>query len=234
MSAVETEQQTPVEAARQLLGLNEEPEPDEPAEPEGDEEGEDGEETEEPASSSFPSFVMQLPDDLAEELALEEALAVQDEDVEEEEGYGRDPELMKRLRAAEKEAAYYRSQRITDGRKLWEQEAKQFFPLSEPFLDELPAESRREYLRQAKALQVKLQPFWEERVEKPTALLIEGEREKARREAREAAEIAWGRPPGTMAAPSAASQALQRQNGKINQGDLVGTIKAMLAGQEGL
>lgn len=232
MSTVEQEQhQTPLEAARALLGLNEEPEGEPDAEPEGEEEPEGGEEgEEEPATAAFPSFAMQLPDELAEELALEEALTGPEDDelVEEEEGYGRDPELLKRLRAAEREAAFYRSQRLADGRKLWVTEAVKFFPLSEPFLDELPAESRRDYLRQAKAIHEKLQPFWEERVQKPTEALIESERDKARREAREAAEIAWGRPPGAMTAPSAASQSLELQRARMNQGDLVGTIKAMM------
>lgn len=212
-----------VAAAKKFLGIDAEA----AEEPSGSETEE--EETEETEESTFPKFEIELPEDLLEELEEEEFEVTEDE-LDDEDLEDLDPSVKKRLLEAEKKARHFEQLRLKEGQKGWKAEAKQFFPFSEPFLDDINATSRRQFLKRAKDIHGRMAPLVEERVLKPARDAIEAEKEKARKEAREAAEIAWGKVPGSMSAPSDTAGTKEKVERARGKKDLAGAIKAMAFG----
>lgn len=204
----------------------------------------EGDEAQETASGSeteqqepeFPSFDIELPADLAAELEEEEEVEVQDEDEELEvlvEEHGEDNrELARQLVKERKRAQYLEGLRAKEARKTWEEEAKKFFPLSEPFLNEINATSRRGYLRTAKLLNEKMKPIVEEKVLAPARAAIEAEKTKATTEAKQEARKAWGTSTRSDQAPREGTVSTNVEYGRRRRQELSDTIRMMIFNQE--
>jgi hypothetical protein len=214
-----------VAAAKKFLGIDVEA-----SEETSGSETEEENETEETEDAVFPKFEIELPEDLLEELEEEDEFEVAAEELDDEDLEDLDPTVKKRLLEAEKKAKHFEQLRLKEGQKGWKAEAKEFFPFAAPFLDDINATSRRQFLKRAKDIHGKMAPLVEERVLKPARDAIEAEKAKARTEAREAAEIAWGKVPGSMNAPSDAVGTREKVERARGKKDLAGAIKAMAFG----
>lgn len=213
-----------LDAARQLLTADvEAPEEESGAPPVV-------EETPEPPTEfTFPSFSTELPADLLAELDEPEFTPGEQEDDDLAEYEDDSPELVSRLRAAERKAAYYEGLRVADAAKGWKDEASKFFPLSEPFLTEIKATSRRSFLKQAKAAHERMVPLVEEKILGPTRQALESERARITAEARADAERAWGRPAiDATPVPSEVTATREEVDRNRQRGDLAATIKSMI------
>ena len=181
----------------------------------------------------FPTFDIEIPPDLAAELEEDEVdLTVTDDELDalSEETGEVDREVLKRLHAAEARAAHFEQLRVKEAKKNWSEEAKQFFPLAEPFLDEIQATSRRGYLRTAKNVHERMKPIVEEKVLKPAREAIEQEKTKAKEEAEIEARAAWGQPlhdDANRPTPEALVS-LESQQRRQRRGELSDTIRGML------
>lgn len=199
----------------------------------GDEapEGESSEKTvaETQETVELPSFEVEVPEELEEELELEDdelevRLTASQEEFED---YGEDdldPEVRARLVAAEKKAAFYEKKAAERQVEKAEEEARKFFPLSEPFLSEIEATSRRGFLRQAKAIHQKMLPIARQMKEQFESA-IETERERVKEETKKDLEKAWGRAVPNDPAPQVQSPAQGRPR---RRGELSDTIREML------
>lgn len=177
----------------------------------------------------FPSFETEIPPEIAALLEEDETdISVTEDEldqlVEENEEVPR--EILARMRAAEKRAEHLERLRVADSRKNWSEEAKKFFPLAEPFLDEINATSRRGYLKTAKQVHDKMVPLIEEKILKPARDAMASTREETVTEVREEARNAWGQPV-TQGAPSDAQVTVQQVSDRRRPRDLADTIKAM-------
>jgi hypothetical protein len=198
----------------------------------GDEPVAEGEDAPEETELEFPTFEVEVPEELLEELSLEE-LELDDleevvEDDEEDEYLSEaDARLKKELAAAKKERDYYKSLRTKDARKNWVEEAKKFFPLSGPVLGEIQADSRRSFLRQAKAAHETVLPFVKDVQDRAKEQLVAA-KEKAREEAKAEAAKAWGKPTvGNEVVPDLEERTERLERARQNR-DLTGAIKAMM------
>jgi hypothetical protein len=221
-----------VAAAAALLQPGEE-EAEETVVPQDPPEGEAAQETEE-EEILFPSFDIELPEDLEEELTaptLEEA----EQEIENQPEYEDLDEDGRRLLAralhAEREAAFYRDQRVKSDKSKWVEEAKKFMPLSQPFLDDIKADSRRAFLREAKKYHEAVLPLVKPITDQAKAT-IEAEKEKARAEARAEAEKAWGQLPKDDGPPTEAMITQDQLDRNRSRGDLSSTIRAMIFPKE--
>lgn len=182
----------------------------------------------------LPNIDAEIPEDLAVELDAPEEDEPADEPfqfTEDYEGYDpQDQEILKRLAAAEKKAAYYEKLRVQEAQKSWKQEAREHFPYSEYALESITATSRRAFLRQARAAQDAVKPMIKQDQEARQAQL-EKEREQVRLEEREAAARAWGRPSSGNEAPAEAHEA-QVQRAR-ERGDLGDIVRAMVFPKKG-
>lgn len=190
-------------------------------------------ETTEEDAPLFPELEVQPPEELLEELAEEdeeELVAVVEEDEDDEYEREDDPVAKAKIAKLEKQLAHERKLRAKEKTPEWKEEARKFFPLSESVLNEIKADSRRSFLRQAKEAHDTLLPFAKRFADAATRA-VEVEREKAAEAARKAAVEAWGQvPPSepteeakTVTPDDALARARQR-------GDLTGAIKAMMGG----
>lgn len=209
-----------VVAARELLGMNEaaEEEADDATDEEGD--GEDDALT----SLALPTFSVD------EDEEDDEDVPDDDEDEEDEELDSLDPKVRARVLAAEKKAAHYEKLRVKEGRKAWQTEALKVAPLSEPFLEAIEATSRTAYLKEAKRIHAAYVPFVQSKILAPYDAAIETVKTEARAEARKAAEVAWGRPPGSNSAPVDATDLQDKIKTARQKKDFVAEIKAMMGG----
>ncbi len=173
------------------------------------------------ADTTF-SFDVEVPDELQDFLDEPEFDDTDDTSVEPavalEEGEYEDPEvaaLRKRAIAAEKKAEYEKNLRVKRERKAWEAEAAKFFPLSDPA--SIQADSRRGFLRAAKAQHEQMKPH-AERI-----------RAQIEAEARAKAVEAWGKPQG--GGPQVPSESVE-QSRQVERGfeqrGLQGGIREML------
>jgi hypothetical protein len=210
-----------VSAAHELLGVEA---------PEATEVEASGAEHEVP-EVDFPSFDIELPPELAAELAEPEVdLSVEDDEQYHElvETYGEENnELITRMRAAEKKAEHFERLRLTEAKKNWAEEAKQYFPLAEPFLEEIQATSKRGYLRTAKQVHEKMLPIVEERVLKPARAAIEQTKAETITETKEELRDAWGQPI-TQRPPSEAAVTTEVAHARRRRGELSDTIRNMV------
>lgn len=182
-----------------------------------------------------PSLDPELPEGLAEE--LDEPDLDEDEDPagldEDYEGYSEaDQEIVKRLHAAEKKAAYYEDLRLKDSKKLWTAEAKKFFPLSEFALPSIEATSRRAFLKQARAAHETVKPLVKRYLD-AAHTSMESEREQMRSEEREKAAKSWGRPSVGSEVPANAAEDVRQIERARARGDLSDVIRAMVFPKKG-
>jgi hypothetical protein len=186
----------------------------------------------------FPEFEIELPEDLEEELTAPSAEDIQRELEESEEWEELDDDsrrLLARARHAEREAQFYRDQRLQSEKKNWVAEAEKFFPLSAPFLDEkefTDANSRRGYLRLAKEKHEKVLPLVKPLTEKAKEEIAKAKAEAVQEERDEAKER-WGAAPGSTATPTEASITMEQVQRNREKGDLASTIRAMIFPSKG-
>lgn len=182
------------------------------------------------------NFEVELPEDLLAELEEEEPTieSVANELEQDEEYQLLDDDskrLLARAKAAEKKAEWLENQRIKSESKKWQEEAKKFFPLATPFLEDIDATSRKGFLRKAKEQHEKLLPLWKETVSKQRESL-DAERARIREEEKEAAKKQWGNAPGSTAAPTDSVTQQDQIKRSREKKDLAGTIRAMMFGGE--
>lgn len=144
------------------------------------------------------------------------------------EGSGNDElrELRKQNAKLQKRIAAQERQRAAGSRATWKDEAERFFPCASPFLDEIDASSRKEYLRQAQAVHERNLPYVQAQVAQANAEARQA-KATAREEARQGAREAWGTPLVTTA-PMETSQSnadLERNIARARQrGGLAGQM----------
>lgn len=187
-----------------------------------------------PAHEAELTFGEQLPEDLAGELdepdfeeeAEREYEARQDEE-DYEQGY-EDPDLHKRLLAAEKKAQHYEQLRAKEASKSWRAEATKYFPLAEHSFGEIKATSRRGFLREAKRIHDTTFSYLKPHLDKLQEA-TEAAKAAATAEAREDAERAWGRPTtGGSEVPSMTAEQEKRIARARRSGDFSDVVKAMV------
>lgn len=210
-----------VDKAREMLGdIPEEPTAEEPEteEPTGE-----APEQPDPEDSALPVLEPELTDEQRELLeepdfeaeAQAEIQAEQPEEEEDEyEAYDESPQLQAERAAriaAEKRAAWLEGQRVKESSKSWREEAKKVAALSEPFLDEIKATSRKGYIREAKRIHDKLAPFVKEHYHDPLVAARAQMSGEVTAEAREEAARAWGKPTsGPSVVPAEAAEQAAR------------------------
>lgn len=101
--------------------------------------------------------------------------------------------LRAELAKAQKRMEFLEKQNARTGKKVWAEEAREYFPLAEESLDTIEATSRRAYLKRAQEIHNQLLPSYK-RMKKTLEERLESEREKTRVETRRELEEAWGRP----------------------------------------
>lgn len=187
-------------------------------------------ETTETEEFVFPSFEIELPAELAAELEEEDAddsvtaddiAALSEQYPETEEG------VLQELAKARKRTKHLEDLRVKEAKKNWSEEAKKFFPLSEPFLDEIQATSRRGYLRTAKNVHERMAPLVEEKVLKPARESIAKTKTEVEVEAKEEVKKSWGEPvvnDKNEEVPGGAEREQRRQR----RGELSDTIRGMI------
>lgn len=162
------------------------------------EETQSGSETDETTDEVvFPSFEVDIPAELRAELEEEELdLSATDDDLESlaEQYPEAEESVLKALAKERKRADYLERLRVQEAKKNWEEEARKFFPLAEPFLDEINATSRRGFLRTAKSVHDKMLPLVEEKVLKPARERIEAEKVEEVEKAKDEVKAGWGAP----------------------------------------
>lgn len=214
-------------AAAKMLGDEAAEEAEQQAEVEGKEEEE---------TYEWPNLGEALPDELASELEEEPDFRFEEEELEVDPDDEIDPEVAKQLRKLEKERDHYKQLRLREGAKTWSQEATKFFPLSEPFLSTIKADSRRAYLKEAKSYHEALKPVVEEKVLKPARAAMEAERVKMREEEKEAARKTWGQgappPSGETQTPSEQAAIQERVTKARRTGEFSDIVKAMIFPKE--
>lgn len=188
----------------------------------------------------FPTWEIELPDDIAADLSDATAEPTDDDVVAElertEEYQMLDEEgqrLLARARAAEKKAEHYENLRLDEAKKGWKEEALKFFPLSAHALDEIgkTAKSHREYRRQAEAAHQAVVPYVKDVTDKAKAV-IEAEKTKAVEEARSEAANAWGTVPRSPHTPTEASITQEQIKLNRSKGDLTSTVRSMIFGKK--
>ena len=199
--------------------------------------GEGTETTETVEEVEMPDFNIELPADLTAELEEyddEESVDEDEEFAALQEQYGEDnPDLLKRLRSAEKRAEHYEKLRVQDSKAKWQDEAKKFFPLSEPFLNQIEQTSRRGYLKTAKNIHDQMRPIVEEKVLKPARDAIEKAKSDATTEAKAEAREAWGQPvrdDGSVTSEVRVTQDVV--NARRRRGELSDVIRGMIFPKE--
>jgi hypothetical protein len=135
----------------------------------------------------------------------------------EEESWGEDErdrlaEERKARLKAEKELQFLRQQHVQSSRAKWEAEAERYFPLADP--KAIQAESRRAFLREAKAQHERVLPIVKRERERIMAQ-VEAEKQAALEAAKEEAKEAWGVPHTTVGAtPPKPTPQRERRNGE--------------------
>lgn len=185
----------------------------------------------------MPDFDIELPADLTAELEGFDEEDIPDDEEEMAalaEQYGEDnPDLLKRLRNAEKKAQHFEQLRVQESRKNWQEEATKFFPLAEPFLSEIQQTSRRGYLRTAKQIHDRMRPIVEEKVLKPARDAIEQAKTDATTEAKKEAREAWGQPVKDDGSVSSEVRVTQdTAQARRKRGELSDVIRNMLFPKE--
>jgi hypothetical protein len=182
----------------------------------------------------FPNFDIEVPPDVLAELEEDDPAEVTDEDLSAfsaQYGEDNDPELLRRLAAAERRAAHLEALRVKEAKKNWKEEAVKFFPLSEPFLDEINSNSRRGFLRTAKQLNDRMKPLIEEKVLKPARAAREAELAAVQEEAKGKARDAWGTPVQDEEA-NAAPVVVQQEARRRKRGEFSDVVRGMLFPKE--
>lgn len=179
----------------------------------------------------FPSFAAQPPDDLdlddIEDDPEPAAIADEPEEQYEEEWIDQDEQLRRELAKAKKEAAHYKQLRARESEKKWRDEASRRYPLAAPFLDDVQADSRRSYLKQAQHLHARLEPFIQNEVLAPVKAKIQQAADQVKAAKRGQEREQWGPPLAgparTATTTSAAERASERSE---NAKDFHGWVKA--------
>lgn len=134
-------------------------------------------------------------------------------------------ELARRLAVTERQLEWERSQRLTQGRKVWEAEAKKYFPLAAA--QTIQADSRRGFMRAAKEQHQQnyelLRPQLEEIARIKADLEVTG-----LAEARARTADAYGRPTVTVGAPTPGTTAGDRLADSRARRDLRGGVRAIV------
>lgn len=192
----------------------------------------DTETTETVEQIEMPEFNIELPADLLAELQEFDEESVEDDEEELAaltEQYGEDnPELLRRLRMAEKKSEHMERLRLADAKKNWQEEAEKFFPLSQPFLDEIQQTSRRGFLRTAKSIHDRMLPIVEEKVLKPARDSIAQAKADATVEAKNDAKAAWGKPVDDGSVSSEVRVTQEVVQGRRRKGELSDVIRNMI------
>lgn len=183
----------------------------------------------------FPTFDVHVPQELLAELDEDDTdVSVNDDELEQLAAqYGEDnnTELLHRLAAAEKRAKHLEDLRVKEAKKNWAEDARKFFPLSEPFLDEINATSKRGYLRTARQLHDRMKPLIEEKVLAPARAAREAELASARQEAKDKAKDAWGQPVDEDIIPSAPT-VVHQEDRRRKRADFSDVVRGMLFSKE--
>jgi hypothetical protein len=169
---------------------------------------------EQEAAVEIPSYEADVPDDLLAELDepdFEAEAEAETSGGEEEyvEGFEADSEERKRRIAAEKKAVWLEQRLAEQNKGKWQAEAKKYFPLSEHALANIKADSRRAFLREARAAHEAILPYVKPLVER-LAEVTQSAKEQARAEGRGEAAAAWGAPttgPGVVPVKASANEA---------------------------
>jgi hypothetical protein len=163
-------------------------------------------------TTPVPSYEVEVPQDILDELdepdftAEAEAEVNNDEDLNYEDG---DTEERKKRIAAEKRTAWLEGRLADQSRAKWKAEATKYFPLSEHALNDIKADSRRAFLREARAAHDSVVPYIKPLIEKLKAAEEQAKAEGAL-EGRQEARVAWGNPttgPGSVPVQAGASNA---------------------------
>lgn len=180
--------------------------------------------------TSWIDFNPEVPEELLDELKEDEP---EEEATSEWDGFedDHDPELLKRLAKAEKEAAHFKSLRVKEKSKDWAAEAIKFFPLSETVVPEIKADSRRSFLKQAKEAHDTLLPFAKRFADQAQVSVAEATEAATAKAKAEAAE-AWGQAPKSDPAEdeAAAISADRMLSDGRREGNLHKSILAMMKG----
>jgi hypothetical protein len=189
---------------------------------------EDEQETVEP---NVPNYTPEIPEDLLEDLEEPdfEAEAATELAADDEYVYDEQDSEERRLRiAAEKKLAWIEGRLQDQNKSKWRAEATKYFPLSEHSLDSIQADSRRSFLRQAKAEHEKVLPYVKPLIERLGAT-AEEVKAQAKQEGRAEARAAWGQPttgPGTV--PTRGSADEQELEDARKTGNLAKIIGVMM------
>lgn len=176
----------------------------------------------------------ELPDDvkaLVDEPDFEEEAEVElsAEEPDDDDDYEYDEEkreLKKQLKIAQKKAEHFEKLRLQADRSKWEAEAEKFFPFADP--QAIQADSRRAFLRQAKAQHEQIKTAVQPVIDK-----FQADREtiRAELEAEIRAEVtaAWGRPTvNPNPVPAEAKDKTDKVDALIQSRGLAAGIREML------
>jgi hypothetical protein len=129
--------------------------------------------------------------------------------------------------AAEKKSAWLEQRLADQNRGKWEAEAKKYFPLAETSLGSIKADSRRAFLRQARAEHEKVLPIIKPLIDQLNAASVEA-KAAAVAEGREEAKSNWGTPttgPGVVPVrSSAATTELDEARKTRNLAKIIGVL----------
>ena len=175
----------------------------------------------------LPDDVKALVDEPDFEEQAEAELALEEPDDDDDDYV--DPEvrdLRKQLKVAQKKAEHFESLRLRADRSKWETEAAKFFPFANP--DTIAADSRRGFLREAKAQHEQIKAAVQ-----PVLAQYKADREtiRAELEAEVRAEIsaAWGKPTvNPNAVPTLAQDRTDKVDALIQSKGLAAGIREML------
>jgi hypothetical protein len=181
----------------------------------------------------FPSFEVELPAELLAELEEDDVEETTDDDIAalSEQYPDAEDAVLKELAQARKRADHLEKLRVKEARKNWEEEAKKFFPLSEPFLPEINATSRRGFLRTAKNVNDMVKPMIEEKVLKPAREAIEKTKVEAATETKEEIKKAWGEAV-TEDQPQHRPVSVENQERRRKRGDFSDLVRGMIFNKE--
>lgn len=183
----------------------------------------------------YPTFDIELPADLAALIDEEDPsdFEVTEDELDELSAEHEDTsrEVLARMRAAEKRAEHLERLRVQEARKNWNEEAAKYFPLAEPFLEEITATSKRGYMRTAREVHEKMKPKFEQAVAQYKQANDQA-KTKAEEEAKEEAKKQWGQAGPSHESPSEATTTLQSTRERRGKMELSDTIRGMIFPKE--
>ena len=176
---------------------------------------------------TVPTYEPEVPQDILDGLeepdftALAEEEVTNDEDLNYEDG---DTEERKARIAAEKRVAWLEGRIVDQNRAKWEAESIKYFPLSEHKIKDIKADSRRAFMREAKAAHEAVLPYVKPLIDQLTAAKDAAKAEGAL-EGRQEAANAWGTPtvgPGSVPVLAGA------QNHELNEARKSGKLENVI------